>query len=107
MSSRTTVLMRFRIREYETWKAAFDGHEEARVRHGGIGHRLLRDADDALALTVLVEFTSLGGATGFTRDISLLQAIRASGIEGGPHGGGYDIAYLEELETVVEYLPTA
>jgi hypothetical protein len=103
MSSSTTVLIRFRVQEYETWKAVFDGHKEARVRHGGIGHRILRDADDASALTVLLEFTSPGGAHGFVRDISLISAIRASGVEGGPHGGGYDIDYLEELDTVADY----
>ena len=103
MSTGTTVLMRLRIHEFETWKAVFDGHEEARVRHGGVGHRILRDAHDPSALTVLLEFTSLGGATGFTRDISLLQAMRAGGVEGGPHGGDYHIDYLEQLDTVAQY----
>ena len=103
MSSRTTVMFRFRVNEYEAWKAVFDGHEEARVRHGGVGHRVLRDAEDALALTVLVEFASLGGATGFVEDISLVYALGASGVEGGAHGGGYHIDYLEELDTVAEY----
>ena len=104
MSSRTTVLFRFRVHEYEAWKAVFDGHEEARVRHGGVGHRILRDAQDALALTVLVEFASLGGATGFVNDISLIYALGASGVEGGAHGGRYHVDYLEELDTVAEYL---
>jgi hypothetical protein len=105
MRNTTTVLMRFRVQEYGTWKAVFDGHEEARVRHGGIGHRILRDANDDLALTVLLEFTSPGGAAAFTHDISLIQAIRASGVEGGPHGGRYDVDYLEELDTVAAYKP--
>ena len=103
MSSRTTVMFRFRVHEYEAWKAVFDGHEEARVRHGGVGHRVLRDAEDALALTVLVEFASLGGATGFVEDISLVYALGASGVEGGAHGGMYHIDYLEELDTVAVY----
>ena len=103
MSSRTTVMFRFRVHEYEAWKAVFDGHEEARLRHGGVGHRILRDAEDALALTVLVEFASLGGATGFVEDISLVYALGASGVEGGAHGGRYQIDYLEELDTVAVY----
>jgi hypothetical protein len=103
MSNGTTVLVRLRVHEYETWKAVFDGHEEARVRHGGVGHRILRDADNPSALTLLLEFTSLGGATGFMRDISLVHAMRAGGVEGGPHGGGYHIDYLQELDTVAGY----
>jgi hypothetical protein len=103
MSSRTTVHVRLRVHDYESWKAVFDGHEEARVRHGGVGHRILRDAHDPSALTILLEFTSLGGATGFAQDISLSYALRASGVEGGPHGGAYHIDCLEELETVAQY----
>src|SRR5262245_16627486 len=103
MNSSTTVLVRLRVEDYEAWKAVFDGHEEARVRHGCVGHRILRDADDALALTVLLEFTSPGGANGFGHDISLLQAMRAGGVEGGPHGHQYEIDYLEELDTVARY----
>jgi hypothetical protein len=103
MNSNTTVLMRLRVDDYEPWKAVFDGHEEARVRHGAVGHRILRDAHDPQALTVLLEFTSLGGATGFAGDISLLEAVRDAGIQGGPHGGGYQIDYLEQLDTVAQY----
>jgi hypothetical protein len=103
MSSRTTVLVRLRVHDYEAWKAVFDGHEEARVRHGGVGHRILRDAEDALALTVLLEFASLGGATGFVEDVSLAYALGASGVEGGAHGGKYHVDYLEELDTVAAY----
>jgi hypothetical protein len=103
MSNSTTLMFRFRVHEYEAWKAVFDGHEEARVRHGGVGHRVLRGAEDALALTVLVEFASLGGAAGFVEDISLVYALGASGVEGGAHGGQYHVDYLEELDTVAEY----
>jgi ATP dependent DNA ligase domain len=103
MSSRTTLMFRFRVHEYEAWKAVFDGHEEARVRHGAVGHRVLRDAQNALALTVLVEFASLGGAKGFVEEISLVYALGASGVEGGAHGGSYHIDYLEELDTVAVY----
>jgi hypothetical protein len=103
MSTGVTVLVRARVSDFEGFKAVFDGHEEARVRHGGIGHRLLRDTRDPLAFTVLVEFTSMGGATGFTDDVSLLEALRAAGVEGGPHGGGFDIDYLEEVEIVAQY----
>ncbi len=72
MSSRTTVLFRCRVHEYEVWKAVFDGHEEARVRHGGVGHRILRDAEYVLAITVLLELVSQGGKTGFVEDVSLV-----------------------------------
>jgi hypothetical protein len=98
------VLARFRVLDYETWKEAFDGHEEARVRHGGVGHRILRAADDGAALTVLLEFVSAGGAIRFTRDdVTLLCAIRDGGVEGGPHGGRYTFDYLEEIEEVANY----
>jgi hypothetical protein len=104
MRPASTVIVRFHVDDYDVWKAAFDAHEDARLRHGGIGHRILRGAEDRLALTVLLDFASAGGAYGLTwADVSLLCALRAGGVEGGPHGGRYDIGYLEEVDAVAEY----
>ena len=40
MSSRTTVMFRFRVHEYEAWKAVVDGHEDGAPSHGGVGHHV-------------------------------------------------------------------
>jgi hypothetical protein len=97
------VIARFRIADYDTWKAAFDDHVEARIRHGAIGHRIFRVEDDENALTVMVEFTSRGGAVGLTRDdFSTLSAIRRGGVEGGPHDVKWQLDYVDQVD-VADY----
>jgi hypothetical protein len=93
------ILARFRVADYAVWKAAFDGHAEARFGHGALGHRVFRSEDDELALTVLIEFTSRGGALGLIQDdVSTLCAISDGGVEGGPHGGQWHVDYLDQVD---------
>jgi hypothetical protein len=93
------ILARFRVADYAVWKAAFDGHVDARFRHGALGHRVFRSEDDENALTVLIELTSRGGALGLTEGVSTLCAIAEGGVEGGPHGGQWHIDYLDEVDS--------
>jgi hypothetical protein len=94
------LLARFRIADYETWKAAFDDEAETRIRHGAKGHRVFRGEEDENALTVLIEFASRGGAVSLAEDdVSVLYTIRRADIEGGPHGGKWQIDYLDEVDT--------
>jgi hypothetical protein len=90
------VIERFRVAEFDTWKAAFDDHVDSRIRHGAIGHRVLRDEDNPNAVTVVLEFASRGGAISLEKyDVSLLDAIRRGGITGGPHQLSRRVDYLD------------
>jgi hypothetical protein len=93
------VIERFRVADYDTWKAAFDDHVDARIRHGAVGHRVLRDENNPDQLTLVVEFTSRGGAySAEHHDVSLLEAIRRGGVVGGPHQFSRRIDYLDVVE---------
>jgi hypothetical protein len=93
------VTARFLVSDYDMWKAAFDAHVDARIRHGAVGHCVLRAEDNPNALTLILEFTSRGGAISlFEHNVSTLQAIRRGGVEGGPHHLKWQVNYLEELD---------
>jgi hypothetical protein len=80
------VLERFRVLDYEPWKAAFDDHVEARIRHGALSHRVFLAENDAKAVTVMLEFTSTGGALALENyDLSRFDAIRRGGVAEGLH----------------------
>ena len=49
---------------------------------------------------VIVTFASFGGARGFTKELPLLRAIDAAGIEGGAHDVQYVEEFREQLEAV-------
>jgi hypothetical protein len=87
------AIANFRVADYDTWKRAFDGHVDARIRHGATGHRVFRAEEDGKALTVMIEVTSRGGAEGLMKyDVSLLRALDRGGVEGCPHGGKWQVA---------------
>ena len=88
----TTLAVRHSVKDYDGWKAAFDGHGEARRRHGSTGHRVLRDGNDLL---ILLEFPSESAATAFSSDPSLRTAMEKAGVQGAP-----DISIRTESEQV-------
>jgi hypothetical protein len=92
------LITRFRARDFNRWKKAFDELEDVRVRHGGRGHRILRLLSDPNEYLLMLDFTSAGGAEGFRWDPSLLRAIDAGGVEGGAHHVRYTLDRCEELE---------
>lgn len=88
----TTVAVRHSVADYETWKAAFDEHDQVRRSHGATGHRVLRDGNDLL---VLLEFPSDSAAAAFQADPSLGAAMAKAGVQGAP-----DISVRTESDQV-------
>ena len=64
-SGHVEFVIRFRGGSFESWKAAFEKHEPARIRHGAVGHWIARSIDDHNEFIAVVEFTSVGGARGY------------------------------------------
>jgi hypothetical protein len=93
------VIERFRVADYETWKSAFDAHVDARIRHGAVGHKILRDEENENHVTVMLEFTNRGGAISLEQyDVTLLDVIRRGGIVGGPHQASRSVDYLDVVD---------
>jgi ornithine carbamoyltransferase len=97
-SSETVVIVRHHVEDFQRWKRVFDANEDARLRHGGRGHRILRSLDDPNELMVVIEFASRGGAVGFLGDPAFIYAIR----DGGVRGGAHHKQWTEELHRQVE-----
>ena len=77
----TTLTVRQSVTDYDTWEAAFDGHEKVRRSHGATSHRVLRDGNDLL---VLVEFPDTASAQSFHADPTLREVMSAAGVIGAP-----------------------
>ena len=77
----TTLAVRHSVSDFDTWKAAFDGHEATRRTHGATGHRVLRDGNDLL---VLIDFPDAASAQAFTSDPALATAMHNGGVQGAP-----------------------
>jgi hypothetical protein len=93
------VVIRFRGADFDTWKAAMDAHEPARVRHGAVGHWIARSIGDPNEFIGVVEFTSLGGARDYLMGVDRLDVDQAVMIEGGPHNRTWEEAIYKTVDT--------
>jgi hypothetical protein len=93
-------VIRFRGGDFETWKAAFDEHEPARMKHGATGHWIARSIDDPNEFIGIVEFTSRGGARAYATDVDRLQVQHALMFQGGPHQKTWDEGIHETVAAV-------
>jgi uncharacterized protein (DUF1330 family) len=77
----TTLLIRYRIDDFDRYKPVFDEFGENRRAHGAMGHRLFQLTNDPREMVVLVEFPSPEAAQGFLNDSERADALVRAGIE--------------------------
>ena len=105
MSGSVFLTVRFHAAPYERWSEVLNGVVETSVRHGGLGHRVLRSLEDEREYVLEFEFTSFGGAKGFAEaEPALLQTWALTGAD--PHHTEAPPEYFEGLNTT-RYEPDA
>jgi hypothetical protein len=77
----TTLAVRHTVSDFNTWKAGFDGHDQARRGHGSTGYRVLQDGNSVLAL---IEFPDAASAQAFQTDPRLGEVMAKAGVVGAP-----------------------
>jgi hypothetical protein len=79
-----TVTVTHTVRDYETWRTAFDGHAAVRRQHGLTNESVYRGADDANTIAIVLDCPSREAALGFIADPSLKAVMEASGVISEP-----------------------
>lgn len=80
----SSVFIRHKVADYETWKAAFDEHGAVRREHGLTDTGLLRDEDDANMVTIVMTTDDSAGARAFFASDSLRDAMEGAGVVSQP-----------------------
>lgn len=80
----TTVAVRHRVADFDTWKAGYDEHGAARKELGCTGDMLLRDAADPNAILVLTFWPTPADAQAFATDPRLPEVMRKAGVVSEP-----------------------
>jgi hypothetical protein len=78
------VIVQHRVTDYDRWLTVYIEHGDVRRRHGGTGHTITRAAGDPNNLVVVNEFDTLAGATAFSQDPTLPEAMARAGVDGMP-----------------------
>lgn len=80
-----TLTVQHEIRDYDTWRPAFDRDAGDRQRHGCSKESVYRSVDDPNDLVIVMEFSSRDGALAFLGDPELKAAMQAAGVASQPH----------------------
>ena len=86
------LIIRHEVRDYATWKAAFDGHGDARSKAGVIGHAVNRSVRNPNVVVIYLQAESLEALRAFAAAPDLKAVMQAAGVVGAPdlsfvHGG--------------------
>jgi len=88
------VIVQHEVRDYDSWKPAFDEHEDVRKKYGCRSHTIFRDATNPNEVRILMEWESRDGVEGFLRDPSLAEAMQRGGVVSEPLA-----TFLEESDS--------
>jgi quinol monooxygenase YgiN len=77
------LLERHRVRDYDRWRAIFDGDSEGREEAGCLGARVFRNAEDPEEVVVLFEWESLERARRRIESAKLRREFDEAGVSGG------------------------
>ena len=80
----TTVAVRHRVANYDTWKLGYDGHGVVRKELGCTGEMLLRDASNPNEVLVLTFWPTAADAQAFATDPRLPEAMQSAGVVSEP-----------------------
>jgi quinol monooxygenase YgiN len=88
-----TMIVKHRVKNFETWKGVFDSMESARKQHGWLGAAVFRDAADPNLVTVINKVRTLDGAKAYGGSPDLRAAMAKGGVDGPP-----EIHFLDDVE---------
>ncbi len=78
------VIVQHHVVDYDRWFPVFTEHEAVRVSHGATGHSVNRAVADPNTVVIVNDFATLAGATAFSQDPSLPEAMERGGVDGAP-----------------------
>ena len=80
----TTVAVRHRVANFDTWKLGYDSHGVVRKELGCTGDMLLRDASDPNEVLVLTFWPTAANAQAFATDPRLPEVMQKVGVISEP-----------------------
>ena len=87
------VLVRHKVDDWPTWKAAFDEHGSARGPAGSQGGHVWRSAEDPSEVVILLQWDTLERARQFAGSDDLREVMEGAGVSDAP-----DIYFLNEAD---------
>ncbi len=78
------MVIRHKVRNFATWKPAFDAHASARASAGLGNSRVYRSCDDPKEVVVILDMADVETAKAFAESADLHTAMEHAGVVGMP-----------------------
>jgi heme-degrading monooxygenase HmoA len=88
-----SIVVRHKVKDYATWKVAYDDHRPTRKAAGCKGTVVYRSADDPSEVVPLFEWDSLENAKKFAGSDDLRETMERAGVSDQP-----DMYFLNEVD---------
>ena len=79
------LTIHIKVKDYATWRTAYDGHEKSRVSAGITNGRVFRNAQDQNDIVVLQDVADVAKARSWLGSDAMKAAMQKSGIVGSPN----------------------
>ena len=74
------MFSRIEVADYDTWKAAFDAHDETRQAHGQYNVQVFRDLENPNIVTLIAHWESMEGVQAFQQTVDVPAAQKQGGM---------------------------
>ena len=78
------LTVHIKVKDYATWRTAYDGHEKGRVSAGITNGRVFRSAEDPNDVVILQDVTDVAKARAWLGSTEIKTAMEKSGVVGSP-----------------------
>ncbi len=83
--SNDNVTIHLKVKDYATWRTAYDGHEKGRLSAGITNGRVFRNAEDQNDVVILQDVADVAKARAWFGSDDLKAAMQKSGVLGSPN----------------------
>ncbi|MFN2266470.1 MAG: antibiotic biosynthesis monooxygenase family protein [Anaerolineales bacterium] len=80
----TSMLVRSKVEDFQTWKKGFDEGADLRTSFGGGAEQVFQDASDPNTYVAVIEWDTLEDARKFAQSPELKAAMAKAGVVGTP-----------------------
>ena len=89
----SVLMARYRVRDFNRFKTAFDEFEPVRAEYGVTSHQMFRDPDDPRKVVVVIALPSADAARRFSSEPRRAEALVRAGVLASAD------AILEQIES--------
>ena len=93
----TYIVIRYKVKDYDSWKIKFDAHGPARAAAGSTGGHLLRGLDDPNEVVIFFKWDELEKAREFMASANLKEFMDQAGVVDQPN-----VYFLDAVDNLTQ-----